>query len=150
MTALTLSLHIAFVCACINASCLPRYNCRWFAKRRQSFNLLLILQFCACFGDWFFPGFSIWGCNRITGGAGQTGTHWRSGVRGCYESAWGLTTPIRGLKQSLFCGTPAIPAAAEVELADATSENNVSSWKGWPHLWCLSHMVKELFAFSYG
>jgi hypothetical protein len=29
-----------------------------------------------------FPGFSTWGCTRMTGGAGQTGTHWRSVVCG--------------------------------------------------------------------
>jgi hypothetical protein len=39
----------------------------------------------------FFPGFSTCGCNRMTGGTGQTGTPLGVCGWGCYKSAGGLT-----------------------------------------------------------
>jgi hypothetical protein len=52
----------------------------------------------------FLPGFSTWRCNRMTGGAGQTGNHWRSVDCGVLQVCWGFNpTPM---------GSGKIPAPA--------------------------------------
>jgi hypothetical protein len=39
----------------------------------------------------FFQDFQLQERNRMTGGAGQTGTHWGSVVWGVLQVCWGLT-----------------------------------------------------------